>query len=196
MMAVFVALTLAVSLVIALTIASRLLVICAPRELLLIMGRRTAETTRYSVLRNGRVLRIPGFQRVFRLPLGVFEVPFSVHSCDQHHVPVALSGVAALRIGGDDASIARAATRLLGLDQAALTTLGERMVRAAIAGVTPQLDAVQLVEEPRWSEEQMVLEVEARIEELGLKLEALRIEDVRDDAGYIEARQALRRARA
>ena len=117
-MAVFVALTLAVSLVIALTIASRLLVICAPRELLLIMGRRTAETTRYSVLRNGRVLRIPGFQRVFRLPLGVFEVPFSVHSCDQHHVPVALSGVAALRIGGDDASIARAATRLLGLDQA------------------------------------------------------------------------------
>ena len=70
------------------------------------------------------------------------------------------------------------------------------LVRAAIAGVTPQLDAVQLVEEPRWSEEQMVLEVEARIEELGLKLEALRIEDVRDDAGYIEARQALRRARA
>ena len=108
-MVVAVMLTLGVSLAMALTIASRLLVICGPRELLVIAGRSAAPGLRYSVLRGGRMLRVPGLQRVFRLPLGVFEASFSIRTCDQHHVPVTLSGVVSLRIGEDDASIARAA---------------------------------------------------------------------------------------
>lgn len=194
-MVVAVMLTLGVSLAMALTIASRLLVICGPRELLVIAGRSAAPGLRYSVLRGGRMLRVPGLQRVFRLPLGVFEASFSIRTCDQHHVPVTLSGVVSLRIGEDDASIARAAPRLLGLGQDELAALGEKMIGAAIAGVVPTMDAIQLVDEPRLSQERMGAEVKSRLDILGLKLEALRIEDVHDDAGYIEARQAIRRAR-
>lgn len=195
MILVVLALTLTVSIVVALTVTSRLLVICGPRELLVVAGRG-ADGLPYSVLRSGRMLRTPGVQRVFRLPIGVFEVPFSVRTCDRHHVPVTLSGVASLRIGDDDASIARAAARLLGLDQQALTDMGERMVRATVGGVAPMVDAVQLVEEPRFTQERMMIELQQRVEALGLRLDALRIEDVRDDGRYIEARQAVRRARS
>jgi len=186
---------LAVTVAVGLTVASRLLVVCGPDQMLVIAGRGTPHGRPYSVLRGGRMIRLPGLQRVFRLPLGTFEVGFSVRTRDRHHVPLTIDGTATLRIGDEDREIDRAVTRLLGLDQAALTALAARQGQATVSGIVPQLEALQIVDEPRLFQERLTEELAYRASTLGLRVASLAVTSVRDDGDYIDARQAIRRAR-
>ncbi|MEM9072553.1 MAG: SPFH domain-containing protein [Myxococcota bacterium] len=190
---VFIALGLAIGVLLLIAVVRALLHIARPNEALVFSGKsyKRADGTvlPYRVLRQGeRGFRIPILQRVDRIDMRLLPIDIVVQNAySAGNIPLQIHAVANVKIYSDEQYMGNAIERFLGrganeIQLVAQQTL-EGAVREVIATLTPEE-----VNEDRLAFAQKLSEAALDdLRKLGLQLDTLKIQTVSDETGYLDS---------
>ncbi|MFN8139603.1 MAG: SPFH domain-containing protein [Fimbriimonadales bacterium] len=169
-----------------------LLYICPPNEALVFSGRRhrMADGTYrgFRVIVGGRGWRVPIFERVAKIPLGVMEVPISIRNAySKGGIPLVLEAVANVKTSSDQKLIGNAIERFLGRDAMSVTRVAKETLEGHLRGVLATLTPTEINEDRLKFAAELSQESEADLNKLGLQLDTLKILHVSDEVHYLDS---------
>jgi flotillin len=145
-------------------------------------------TVNYKMVKGGMTIVLPFVHEVKELDLSLITLDVAVHNVlSSNAVPITVDGIAQIKIGSDDTSIATAAEQLLDktseeIQYVAIQTL-QGHLRAIIGLMT-----VEEVYKDREAFAQRVLEVAVDdLAGMGLQIVSFAIKEINDEKGYLEA---------
>jgi flotillin len=145
-------------------------------------------TVSYKIVKGGMTIVLPFVHEVKELDLSLITLDVAVHNVlSSNAVPITVDGIAQIKIGSDDTSIATAAEQLLDkspedIQYVAIQTL-QGHLRAIIGLMT-----VEEVYKDREAFAQRVLEVAVDdLAGMGLQIVSFAIKEISDEKGYLEA---------
>ena len=166
--------------------------ICQPSEVLIFAGlrRRTGsgQTVGYRTVRGGSALRIPVLEEVMRLDLSNMIIDLRVENAySKGGIPLNVSGVANIKISGDEPGIHNAIERLIGKSQDDIRHIAKETLEGNLRGVMSSLTPEQLNEDKVTFARTLLEEAEDDLQRLGLVLDTLQIQNISDDVRYLDS---------
>ena len=166
--------------------------ICQPSEVLIFAGlrRRTGsgQTVGYRTVRGGSALRIPVLEEVMRLDLSNMIIDLRVENAySKGGIPLNVSGVANIKISGDEPGIHNAIERLIGKSQDEIRHIAKETLEGNLRGVMSSLTPEQLNEDKLTFARTLLEEAEDDLQRLGLVLDTLQIQNISDDVRYLDS---------
>jgi len=166
--------------------------ICQPSEVLIFAGlkRTTGSGQRvgYRTVRGGSALRIPLLEEVMRLDLSNMIIDLRVDNAySKGGVPLNVSGVANIKISGEEPGIHNAIERLIGKSQEDIRHIAKETLEGNLRGVMASLTPEQLNEDKLTFARTLLDEAEDDLQKLGLVLDTLQIQNISDDVRYLDS---------
>lgn len=166
--------------------------ICQPSEVLIFAGlRRTTGTGKrvgYRTVRGGSALRVPVLEEVMRLDLSNKIIDLQVtNAYSKGGVPLNVSGVANIKISGEEPGIHNAIERLIGKSQEEVCHIAKETLEGNLRGVMASLTPEQLNEDKVTFAKTLLDEAEDDLQKLGLVLDTLQIQNISDDVRYLDS---------
>ena len=166
--------------------------ICQPSEVLIFAGlrRRTGsgQTVGYRTVRGGSALRIPVLEEVTRLDLSNMIIDLRVENAySKGGIPLNVTGVANIKISGDEPGIHNAVERLIGKSQEEIRHIAKETLEGNLRGVMSSLTPEQLNEDKVTFARTLLEEAEDDLQRLGLVLDTLQIQNISDDVRYLDS---------
>ena len=166
--------------------------ICQPSEVLIFAGlrRRTGsgQQVGYRTVRGGSALRIPVLEEVMRLDLSNMIIDLRVDNAySKGGIPLNVSGVANIKISGDEPGIHNAIERLIGKNQDEIRHIAKETLEGNLRGVMASLTPEQLNEDKVTFAKTLLEEAEDDLQKLGLVLDTLQIQNISDDVRYLDS---------
>ena len=166
--------------------------ICQPSEVLIFAGlRRTTgsgQRVGYRTVRGGSSLRIPVLEEVMRLDLSNMIIDLRVDNAySRGGIPLNVSGVANIKISGDEPGIHNAIERLIGKSQDEIRHIAKETLEGNLRGVMASLTPEQLNEDKVTFARTLLEEAEDDLQKLGLVLDTLQIQNISDDVRYLDS---------
>ena len=166
--------------------------ICQPSEVLIFAGlrRRTGsgQTIGYRTVRGGSALRIPVLEEVMRLDLSNMIIDLRVENAySKGGIPLNVTGVANIKISGDEPGIHNAVERLIGKNQDEIRHIAKETLEGNLRGVMSSLTPEQLNEDKVTFARTLLEEAEDDLQRLGLVLDTLQIQNISDDVRYLDS---------
>ena len=168
---------------------AKLMLVGNPSEMLIISGKRQKDGQGYRTLIGGRTLVIPIIEKVSRLSLRNMQVQLEVsaQAGGGTMMPITVTGVANVKVSSDPGERGNAIERFLDqppveLQRVARETL-EGGLRAVIGKMTPE----EIVEDRDKFVTTVMHEVTDDFRKLGLIIDSVNIQNVKDDQQYLES---------
>ena len=166
--------------------------ICQRSEVLIFAGlRRTTGSGKpvgYRTVRGGSALRIPLLEEVMRLDLSNMIIDLRVENAySRGGIPLNVSGVANIKISGDEPGIDNAIERLIGKSQDEIRHIAKETLEGNLRGVMASLTPEQLNEDKVTFARTLLEEAEDDLQKLGLVLDTLQIQNISDDVRYLDS---------
>ena len=169
----------------ALSVASSLLYICAPNEVLVLSGTGRKG---YRTVRGGRAWRIPLIEVVDRVDLTNMIIEVSVtNAYSLGGIPLNVQGVANLKIASHEPLLDNAVERLLHKRRAEIMRISKEVLEGNLRGVLSKLTPEQVNDDKLAFAEKLLDEAEDDLAVLGLVLDTMKIQNVSDDRGYLDS---------
>ena len=176
----------------------KLLYVAAPNEALVFSGGRRSIGSRdvgYRILRGGRMMRWPLIEQVNRIDLTMFTIDVGVQNAySKGGIPLNVVGVANVKIAGDEPLLNNAAERFLGKSGQEIMRIAKETLEGNLRGVLAQLTPEQVNEDKTRFAQTLIEEAEHDMSRMGLMLDTLKIQNVSDDAGYLNSIGRIRGA--
>ena len=194
-MADFVVVVGAVALVLVFTVVtfiSRFLLICEPNEVIVLSGRRRrmpdGSEVGYRVIRGGRALRIPIMERASRLSLETMPLTLTVQNAySAGGIPLKVDAIANVKIASAEPILGNAVERFLEKGMNEIHQIAKETLEGNLRGVLATLTPEEVNEDRLKFAESLIEEADQDLGALGLKLDTLKIQNVSDDAGYLDS---------
>ncbi len=166
--------------------------ICQPSEVLIFAGLRrrigSGQQVGYRTVRGGSALRIPVLEEVMRLDLSNMTIDLRVENAySKGGIPLNVSGVANIKISGDEPGIHNAIERLIGKEQSEIRHIAKETLEGNLRGVMASLTPEQLNEDKVTFARTLLEEAEDDLQKLGLVLDTLQIQNISDDVRYLDS---------
>jgi len=166
--------------------------ICQPSEVLIFSGLRrrigSGQQVGYRTVRGGSALRIPVLEEVTRLDLSNMTIDLRVENAySKGGIPLNVSGVANIKISGDEPGIHNAIERLIGKEQDEIRHIAKETLEGNLRGVMASLTPEQLNEDKVTFARTLLEEAEDDLQKLGLILDTLQIQNISDDVRYLDS---------
>lgn len=177
---------------IALMLLSRNYIKVSPNEAAVISGRsrRLADGTLvgYRLVRGGATLIVPFLEKVEYLPLNVLTVPLATsRAYTVQGVPVSVKAVANVKIKGDDDSMRAAAERFLGMKPEEFHKLVFQTLEGHLRAILGTLTVEEINNDRQSFAQKLTTEAAGDLEKMGIGLDALTIQEISDEEGYLDA---------
>lgn len=168
------------------------LYVCQPNEVLVFSGRRrrTADgkLRGYRIIRGGRAFRWPLFETVDRMDLTNMIIDVTVRNAySKGGIPLSVQGVANIKIPGEEPLLNNCLERFLGKPRAEIMQIARETLEGNLRGVLATLTPEQVNQDKESFATQLAQEAEQDLNRLGLVLDTLKIQNVGDDVGYLDA---------
>jgi flotillin len=194
-MAEFVVVFGAVGLVLVFTVVtfiSRFLLICEPNEVIVLSGRRRrmpdGSEVGYRVIRGGRALRIPIMERASRMSLETMPLTLTVQNAySAGGIPLKVDAIANVKIASAEPILGNAVERFLEKGMPEIHQIAKETLEGNLRGVLATLTPEEVNEDRLKFAESLIEEADQDLGALGLKLDTLKIQNVSDDAGYLDS---------
>lgn len=175
-----------------LKIVARNYIKVAPNEVAVIYGRKykteDGHVRGFRLVTGGAAFVLPMLEKVQSLPLDAFQTAVVVTNVPSSFgVRVTIEAVASLKIGREDAMLEAAVSRFLGRSLKEIEGFSQEILEGGLRGVVASLTVEELVKERTKFGNNVLEEVAGDLERLGLVLDNLVIQDIRDEEGYIDA---------
>lgn len=177
---------------IALMLLSRNYIKVSPNEAAVISGRsrKLADGTvvGYRLVRGGATLIVPFLEKVEYLNLNVLTVPLATsRAYTVQGVPVSVKAVANVKIKGDDDSMRAAAERFLGMKTDEFHKLVFQTLEGHLRAILGTLTVEEINNDRQSFAQKLTTEAAGDLEKMGIGLDALTIQEISDDEGYLDA---------
>ncbi|MEZ5346623.1 MAG: SPFH domain-containing protein [Pyrinomonadaceae bacterium] len=176
----------------ALSIIGRNYIKVSPNQAAVISGRtrKLDDGTKvgYRLVRGGATLVLPFLEKVEYLDLNVLTVPLSTsRAYTVEGVPVSVKAVANIKIKGDDTSLRSAAERFLGMRDEEFHQLVFQTLEGHLRAILGTLTVEEINNDRQTFAQKLLTEAAGDLEKMGIGLDALTIQEIADDEGYLDA---------
>ena len=184
---------LVVVLLLAIITIQRLIVIVPPNAAAVITGRKRAitdgSTVGYRSVIGGRTLRVPVVEKVDYLPLETVKLEVNVRNAfSRGGIPLNVDAVANVKIASEPESVFNnAVERLLGKTEKELMALAQETLMGNLRGVLATLTPEEVNEDRLTFAQRLTEEAADDLSQLGFRLDVLKIQNVSDEVGYLDA---------
>ncbi|MGI8997032.1 MAG: flotillin family protein [Pyrinomonadaceae bacterium] len=177
---------------IALWLLSRNYIKVPPNLAAVISGRsrKLADGTKvgYRLVRGGATLILPFLEKVDYLSLNVLTVPLATtRAYTGQGVPVSVKAVANVKIKGDDESLRAAAERFLGMRPEEFHQLVFQTLEGHLRAILGTLTVEEINNDRLSFAQKLTTEAAGDLEKMGIGLDALTIQEISDEEGYLDA---------
>lgn len=177
---------------IALMLISRNYIKVSPNQAAVISGRKRkladGSVAGYRLVRGGATLVFPFLEKVEYLDLNVITVPLATsRAYTVQGVPVSVKAVANVKIKGDDTSLRSASERFLGMPQQQFHQLVFQTLEGHLRAILGTLTVEEINNDRQSFAQKLTTEAAGDLEKMGIGLDALTIQEISDDEGYLDA---------
>lgn len=185
-------LVIVIGLLIALMLISRNYIKVSPNQAAVISGRRRkladGSIAGYRLVRGGATLVFPFLEKVEYLDLNVITVPLATsRAYTVQGVPVSVKAVANVKIKGDDTSLRSASERFLGMPQQQFHQLVFQTLEGHLRAILGTLTVEEINNDRQSFAQKLTTEAAGDLEKMGIGLDALTIQEISDEEGYLDA---------
>jgi flotillin len=185
----------AVGLVLVFTVVSfvsRFLLICPPNEVIVLSGRKRrlpdGSEVGYRIIRGGRAFRVPIMERAARLSLETIPLNLTVQNAySAGGIPLRVDAVANVKIASSEPLLGNAVERFLAKGMSEVHQIAKETLEGNLRGVLATLTPEEVNEDRLKFAQSLIEEADQDLGALGLKLDTLKIQNVSDDAGYLDS---------
>lgn len=157
----------------------------APNEALLISGsKRRKEATQFRIVTGHGSFVVPVKQKARVLSLALREAEIVEECITNQGIRLNVRAVAAFKVGDDQVSIANAARRFLS-EQDRMEVLVGRVFAGHLRSIIGGLTVEQIIRERDRVAQEVKDGSHAEMEKLGIVVDALEIQEIEDQSGYI-----------
>ncbi len=175
-----------------------ILYVCQPNEVLVFSGRRRVVGGRelgYRIIKGGRALRVPLIETVSRMDLTNMIIEVTVKNAySKGGIPLLVQGVANIKVPGEEPLIHNALERFLGRSREDIMRIARETLEGNLRGVLALLTPEQVNQDKEAFAAKLTEEAETDLNAIGLVLDTLKIQNVSDDVGYLDALGRMRSA--
>ncbi len=169
-----------------------ILYVCEPSEVLVFSGRprqrADGKTVGYRFVKGGRATRWPLLETVDRMELTNMIIELQVKGAySRNGIPLTVHGVANIKIPGEEPLIDQALERLLGKTRQDIMEIARETLEGNLRGVLAGLTPEQVNQDKEAFASRLTEEAEHDLSHLGLVLDTLKIQNVTDESGYLDA---------
>jgi len=192
MLPVIIAAFFAVALI-AVAVAIRgLIIICPPNRVAVVSGRSRqlpdGRRVGYRVIKGGRTIRIPLLEKVEYMDLNTIPIEVSVtNAYSKGAIPLDVQGVANIKVASREGVLENSVERFLGRPSEYIQQIAKENLEANLRGVLATLTPEEVNEDRLKFAQVLIEEADDDIKTLGLELDVLKIQNVTDQAGYLDA---------
>lgn len=174
------------------TFVSRFLLICHPNEVIVLSGKKRqladGSTVGYRILRGGRVVRIPIIEKAARMSLETIPLELSVQNAySKGGIPLKVEAIANIKIDSTEPAFGNAVERFLNKPLSAIHEIAKDTLEGNLRGVLATLTPEEVNEDRLKFAGSLIDEADNDLKQLGLQLDTLKIQNVSDDAGYLDS---------
>ena len=142
----------------------------------------------YRVIKGGRAFRIPLLEKVDRLDLRTIPLEVSItNAYSKGGIPLSVQGIANIKIAGDEPLLGNALERFLGIQLAEVQDIAKDTLEGNLRGVLATLTPEEVNEDRLKFAQSLIGEADVDLQKLGLVLDTLKIQNVSDEVGYLDA---------
>lgn len=177
-----------------------MLYVCQPSEVLVFSGAakrktETGEILGYRIIKGGRAIKWPLIETVDRIDLTNMIIEITVRNAySKGGIPLNVNGVANIKIPGEEPLIRNSLERFLGRSREDIMRVARETLEGNLRGVLATLTPEQVNEDKEAFAVKLTGEAEHDLNRIGLDLDTLKIQNVADDVGYLDAIGRLRSA--
>ena len=169
-----------------------LIIICPPNKVAVVSGRTRAlsdgRSVGYRVIKGGRTLRIPLVEKVDYMDLNTIPIEVSVtNAYSKGAIPLDVQGVANIKVASREGVLENSVERFLGRSSEYIQQIAKENLEANLRGVLATLTPEEVNEDRLKFAQTLIDEADDDIKTLGLELDVLKIQNVTDQVGYLEA---------
>lgn len=177
-------------------IIKNILYVAQPNEVLIFAGRRRTVTDSagqrqnrgYRVIRGGRAIRIPFFETVDRMDLTNMIIDVEVRNAySKGGIPLTVQGIANIKVPGGEPLLNNCLERFLGKPRTEIMKIARETLEGNLRGVLSTLTPEEVNMDKESFAVQLTNEAEQDLNKLGLVLDTLKIQNVTDEVGYLDA---------
>lgn len=176
-----------------------LLVVSSPNEVVILSGSTNqveGRTVGYRSIRGGRAVRIPLVERVDRMDLSNIAVEILVKGAySKGGIPLNVNGVAHVKLPGQEPRLSNAVERFLGRTRDEIAAVARETLEGNVRGVLAQLTPEEANQDKEAFVSKLLEEAEHDMTRMGLILDTLKIQNVTDDANYLNSIGRIRGAK-
>lgn len=169
------------------------LVICQPNEVVIISGRhrKLADGTEvgYRIIKGGRGFKIPIIESVRRLSLGIMPIEIRItKALTNGIIPINIDGRANVKIAGSEKDgLSNAIERFLGKNLNEVAQVAKETIEGSLRGVLATVSPEEANSRRLELAEQVAQQARTDLHKLGLVLDFVKIQNISDDQGYLDA---------
>jgi flotillin len=167
------------------------IVLVRPNMVAVITGRTGGDEAakNYRFVSGGRTFRIPVIQDVSYLPLTTMSIPVDVKDApSKGYIPLHVRAIANVKIASTPSeALHAAAERLLGMRMEEMARLAEETLTANLRGVLSRMTPEEANYDREAFEREIASEAKMELLKLGFALDNFKIQQISDNAGYLEA---------
>ena len=180
-------------------VVKNVLYVCQPNEVLIFSGRKAltgdGRAVGYRIVKGGRQLRYPLIETVDRMDLTNMIVEVSVRGAySKGGIPLSVQGVANIKIPGEEPLIHPALERFLWKGREEIKEIARETLEGNLRGVLATLTPEQVNQDKEAFALKLTEEAEHDLNRIGLVLDTLKIQNVTDEVGYLDAIGRMRSA--
>ncbi len=180
----------------------KLLYVSAPNEALIFsggthpaLGAGARGERGYRVVRGGRALRVPLFERVDSIDLSNLSIDIEVKGAySKGGIPLNVHGVANVKLPGEEPLLNNAIERFLGRTPPEISRIAKETLEGNVRGVLAQLSPEEVNADKTRFAQTLLEEAEHDMNRMGLVLDNLKIQNVTDEVGYLNSIGRIRGA--
>ncbi len=151
-------------------------------------GRDVVKVFGYRIVRGGATFIIPFFERVDKLNLGIMQVDIKTTQPvpSQEYIGMMVDGVANIKIGSDDVSVATAAEQFLGWKQADIAAVAMQVLEGNMREIIGRMTISDLVQNRDKFAQETQRAATADMKNMGLEIVNLTIQNFSDNDGVLD----------
>lgn len=171
---------------------SKLLLIAQPNEVIVLSGRKrrlpTGEVVGYRVISGGRAIKMPLIEKASRISLETIPIELQIKNAySKGGIPLIVYAIANIKIDSSEPAFGNAVERFLTMSPEHIHKIAKDTLEGNLRGVLATLTPEEVNEDRLKFAQSLIEEAHNDIQQLGLKLDTLKITNISDEAGYLDS---------
>ncbi len=173
-------------------VISRFLLICHPNEVIILSGRKRklpdGSVVGYRLIRGGRAVRIPILEKAARMSLESIPLELTVRNAySRGGIPLNVDAIANIKVDSTEPAFGNAVERFLTKQEGEIHRIAKDTLEGNLRGVLATLTPEEVNEDRLKFAGSLIEEADSDLQQLGLQLDTLKIQNVTDEAGYLDS---------